>query len=160
SRAARRTPIDSPAPRAGAKAAAQDLELSSRAAEGGRRRATGRHDSRAKPRRHRDALAVAAKGRAPEGASNRTDWPSAREILAMHRAIPPAKPAETGEAATSKATGRSSAGPTLARAPGHWSIPAWVAGPPAAIFVLLAGFASCVLSCRWAGDSYNASILI
>jgi len=54
---------------------------------------------------------------------------------------------------------RRAALPTLARAPGQWSPPVWLAGPPAAAFVLAAGIAGCFLSWRWAGDSYSASIV-
>ena len=54
---------------------------------------------------------------------------------------------------------RPAAVPTLAQAPGQWSPPVWLAGPPAAAFVLAAGIAGCFLSWRWALDSYGAAIV-
>jgi tetratricopeptide (TPR) repeat protein len=87
------------------------------------------------------------------------EWPSARDVLASHQAASSPRPvlAALGNAAGRKA--RPAAIPTLARRPGHWSLPVWVAGPPAALFVLAAGFAGCFLSWRWAGDSYTASVV-
>jgi len=82
------------------------------------------------------------------------EWPSASEILAAHQAAQRTRPQP---AARKRA--RSYELPTVAREPGRWVLPVWLAGPPFALFVLLCGSASCVLSVAWAGDSYSASIM-
>ncbi len=41
--------------------------------------------------------------------------------------------------------------------PAQWSVPAWLGGLPALIFVVSIGSAGTMLSWRWAGDSYAAS---
>lgn len=87
-------------------------------------------------------------------ASDGPDWPSARDILAMHQASQSA----CARAAVRKET-RACAVPTVAREPARWELPAWLAGPPIVLFVLVCGTASCILSLAWAGDSYSASIV-
>jgi tetratricopeptide (TPR) repeat protein len=82
------------------------------------------------------------------------DWPSARDILAMHQASQRA----TQRLAPPQKT-RGYALPTVAREPGRWDLPAWLAGPPIAILVLVCGAAGCILSLAWAADSYSASIM-
>jgi tetratricopeptide (TPR) repeat protein len=86
-------------------------------------------------------------------------WPSARDILAAHRAThhPQAAALSTRTSARRRQTSR--AVPTEARGPGQWNLPAWLAGPPAALLVMAAGLAGCVLSWWWACDSYCASIM-
>ena len=49
--------------------------------------------------------------------------------------------------------------PTPAREPAQWSLPAWVAGPPAAVLFMAIGLATCALSWLWADESYSASIM-
>jgi hypothetical protein len=49
--------------------------------------------------------------------------------------------------------------PTAARNPAHWSLPAWVSVPPAAVLVIAVGLATCTLSWSWADESYSASIM-
>ncbi len=87
------------------------------------------------------------------------EWPSARDILASHRAATRPPPVVAAARKTPGRKTRPAAMPTLARAPGQWSPPVWLAGPPAAVIVLAAGIAGCFLSWRWAGDSYAASIV-
>ena len=49
---------------------------------------------------------------------------------------------------------------TVARPPGEWSPPVWLAWwCPAAFLVLVMGVAGTLLSLRWAIDSYNASVV-
>ena len=81
-------------------------------------------------------------------------WPSAREILATHcnRPRPQTSPTQAGRKLQKDA-------PTLARSPAQWSLPGWIAGPPAAAFVIAVGLASCTLSWLWAAESYSASIM-
>jgi len=86
--------------------------------------------------------------------SDHLQWPSAKEILAAHQAAQRAR----AQPAARKQT-RSYELPTVAREPGRWVLPAWLAGPPIALFVLVCGTASCILSWAWAGDSYSASIM-
>jgi len=105
------------------------------------------------------ALPFASDGPVSDPAVNRAEWPSARDILATHRATSqPRATVATGRVTTTKRD-RSQALPTLAREPGHWNMPVWLAGPPAAVLVLAAGLAGCVLSWWWACDSYSASIM-
>jgi hypothetical protein len=82
------------------------------------------------------------------------EWPSALDILAVHRASQRsiAQPVARGVAPAY-------AQPTVVREPGQWVLPAWLAGPPIALFVLVCGIASCILSLGWASDSYSASIM-
>jgi tetratricopeptide (TPR) repeat protein len=49
--------------------------------------------------------------------------------------------------------------PTLAREPGQWALPVWLAGPALAMGVLVVGLAGCVLSWWWASDSYAAAFM-
>jgi len=90
---------------------------------------------------------------------NRVEWPSAKDILATHRVSSrPRATVTAGRQTTGRRTG-SQAFPTLAREPGHWNMPVWLAGPPAALLVVVAGLAGCVMSWLWACDSYSASIM-
>ncbi len=82
------------------------------------------------------------------------EWPSASEILAAHRAAERCR----AQPAARKRSGFHDL-PTDAREPGQWVLPAWLAGPPIALFVLVCGTASCILSSAWASDSYSASIM-
>ena len=50
-------------------------------------------------------------------------------------------------------------GLTTPREPDQWTLPAWLAGPPAAVFLVAVGLAGCILSWWWASDSYAASIM-
>ena len=99
--------------------------------------------------------------RSPAIESSRSvEWPSAKDILASHQAA--VRPRPVASALARKTPGkktRPAAVPTLAQAPGQWSPPVWLAGPPAAAFVLAAGIAGCFLSWRWALDSYGAAIV-
>ncbi len=49
--------------------------------------------------------------------------------------------------------------PTLAREPNQWTLPLWLAWPPVTVLVLCVGVAGCVLSWKWGGESYSASIM-
>jgi tetratricopeptide (TPR) repeat protein len=90
----------------------------------------------------------------PRSAAKPEKMPSAKDILATHCSRP--RPQATPVQAVRK-TPRDA--PTPAREPAHWSLPAWVAGPPAAVFVMTAGLASCTLSWLWADESHSASIM-
>jgi len=92
-------------------------------------------------------------------AVNRVEWPSATDILAAHRATSQSRATvPTGRLSTRQRNG-SQALPTVGRPPAHWNMPVWLAGPPAAVLVLVAGLAGCVLSWWWACDTYSASIM-
>ncbi len=90
----------------------------------------------------------------PRSTAKPEKWPSAREILATHRnrPRPEATPAQAGRKSPKDA-------PTPAREPAQWSLPAWVAGPPAAVLFMAIGLATCALSWLWADESYSASIM-
>jgi hypothetical protein len=49
--------------------------------------------------------------------------------------------------------------PTVAREPDQWALPLWLAWPPVAVGVLVAGLTGCVLSWWWASDSYSAALM-
>ncbi|MFI5456870.1 MAG: hypothetical protein ACHRXM_15605 [Isosphaerales bacterium] len=95
----------------------------------------------------------------PDAAVERVKWPSAKDILATHRAtLQPRAAVATARMPAAQRNGPQAV-PTRAREPGHWNMPVWLAGPPAAVLVLAAGLAGCVLSWWWACDSYSASIM-
>lgn len=54
---------------------------------------------------------------------------------------------------------RDQATPTIPQAPYAWSLPIWLAWPPAVLLVLVMGVIGSLLSMRWASDSYNASVV-
>ena len=90
-----------------------------------------------------------------EGArkSSGFDLPSAQEILASapRRPVQPARgPVRTD---WDRAT------PTQPREPGQWNVPLWLAWPPAALLVLAMGIGGLLLTCRWAGETYDASVV-
>jgi tetratricopeptide (TPR) repeat protein len=85
--------------------------------------------------------------------AKRADLPSAKHILATHRSMARPQPANPQARRQQK-----HAGPTLACEPSHWTLPAWLAGLPAAFFIA-AGLAGCVMSWWWALDSYSASVM-
>jgi len=113
------------------------------------------------PRSRRDGAPRTPDSSRPDSdpALDRVKWPSAKDILATHRAT--SQPRATVATARMPAGQRngSQALPTLASEPGHWNMPVWLAGPPLAVLVLAAGLAGCVLSWWWACDSYSASIM-
>ena len=49
--------------------------------------------------------------------------------------------------------------PTLAREPNQWTLPLWLVWPPVTVVVLCVGLAGCVLSWKWGGESYSASMM-
>ena len=49
--------------------------------------------------------------------------------------------------------------PTQPREPGQWNVPLWLAWPPAALLVLALGIGGLLLTCRWAGETYDASVV-
>jgi hypothetical protein len=100
-------------------------------------------DERHEPRRGGDRL------------EDRTDWPSVRDILAMHR---PVSRAIRASAAAARVA-RLASSPTQPREPATWTLPTALAGPPLFICVLALLAALCSLSWAWASDSYSASIL-
>ncbi len=101
---------------------------------------------------------VAERTTAIESVKN-VEWPSARDILAGHQIKPRPRTVVAAARKTPLTRTKPAALPTLARVPGQWSPPVWLAGPPAAVFVLAVGVAGSFLSWRWAGDSYAASIV-
>src|SRR5262249_55229196 len=82
------------------------------------------------------------------------EWPSVREVLANDRHDPGPR-----AVAVSRRSRGGLALPTVPRAPGQWMVPTWLAGPPVAVFVLIAGLGGGVLSWWWAGDSHAAAIV-
>lgn len=80
--------------------------------------------------------------------------PSAKDILAAApRKSSPQPRKHSGQVGSDQAT------PTVPQAPGAWSLPIWLAWPPAALLVLVMGVIGSLLSVRWASDSYNASVV-
>ena len=89
----------------------------------------------------------------PRSTAKPEKWPSAREILATHRNRPRPEATPRRQGASHQDA------PTPAREPAQWSLPAWVAGPPAAVLFMAIGLATCALSWLWADESYSASIM-
>ena len=80
------------------------------------------------------------------------EWPSARDILAAHRVAPEhmasAHPSVRRDAMLPI--------PTVAEAPGQWSLPLWLGWLPATAAVLLIGVAGNGMAWTWSRDAYAA----
>jgi hypothetical protein len=83
------------------------------------------------------------------------DLPSAREILASA----PRRPVQPSKSKGHARTNWDRATPTLPREPGQWNAPLWLAWPPAALLTLAMGVGGLLLSCRWAAEAFDASIV-
>jgi hypothetical protein len=81
------------------------------------------------------------------------ELPSVRDILATHRNSPGPRPAVARPRRTRVAV------PTVAREPGQWVLPGWLALPPVGISALAIGLVACVLSWWWAMDASNAAVV-
>ena len=92
-------------------------------------------------------------GLSPQRPVAEPDLPSAKEILAAvsRQSSPPEKQPQSA--------GRNQATPTVSCEPGQWSAPLWLFWPPAVLLTLFLGIAASVLSWRWAGDAYCASVV-
>ena len=91
---------------------------------------------------------LAANRPEPDSSRQLAQMPSAKDILATHRARANSQPTNWPAGVS-----RQEAAPTLAREPDQWTLPAWIAGPPAAAFVLAVGLAGGILSWWWMTDS-------
>jgi tetratricopeptide (TPR) repeat protein len=131
-----------------------DDEPARNSSSGRRREAGARKTVAARPRAGDRSRTMDSNRQNAPVPESRVEWPSAREILAAHQAIP-----RPGPMAAARPAGRVQVSPTEARAPEQWNAPAWLAGPPAVVFICLVGLTSLTLSWRWASDSYAASIL-
>lgn len=80
------------------------------------------------------------------------EWPSARDILAAHRVAPEpmvsAHPSVRRDAMLPI--------PTVAEAPGQWSLPLWLGWLPATAAALLVGAAGNGMAWTWSRDAYAA----
>jgi tetratricopeptide (TPR) repeat protein len=86
------------------------------------------------------------------------EWPSARAILEATRRARPAGAAPPR--ATTRNGGRALPMPTVAREPGHWSVPGLVwLWPPAVAAVLAVGLGGLWLCGLWAEDDRTAGVL-
>ncbi len=90
----------------------------------------------------------------PKPVENTAGWPSAKHILGPHRAGPKARPA-----APAAPRRPPSVELTHSREPDHWTPPLWLAGPPAALFVVVVGVVGLTLSSWWAADSRSIAIM-
>jgi hypothetical protein len=97
------------------------------------------------------AAARAESARGPSG----FDLPSAKEILASA----PRRPVQPSNSKGHARTNWDRATPTLPHEPGQWNPPLWLAWPPAALVTLAVGVGGLLLSCRWAGETFDASIV-
>jgi hypothetical protein len=97
---------------------------------------------------------VTAGRRALEDARGPAPLPSAKDILACHR--PTVRRHVPGSALRQP---RPDAGLTVAREPAHWSLPGWLAGPPAGALVMAVGIAAVILSSWWATDAYSVAVI-
>ena len=122
-------------------------DSSSRPDPGRRKRASNRGKNALGPRKETSQPTRIERGARPieaDLAEFRSDaktekWPSAREILATHcnRPRPQTSPTQAGRRAEKDA-------PLWHEQPAQWSLPGWIAGPPAAAFVIAVGIASCI----------------
>lgn len=87
------------------------------------------------------------------------EWPSAKDILATHRAVSSSRAAPASGTKTTTKVKRPGVIPTLSRAPSQWNPPVSLAGSAAMLFILSSGIFGCTLSWSWAHDSYMASIV-
>jgi len=90
----------------------------------------------------------APKGETVPPLSNR-DWPSARDILASHRASVQRATAPRPTAQTPL----KAAVLTELQEPAHWSFPLWLGWPPTFLFVVVAGLLGLYLSWIWSIDT-------
>ena len=74
--------------------------------------------------------------------------------MASHRPISRTQPARVPGVRPGSETGL-----THPREPAQWTLPAWLAGPPAAVFVLAVGLVGGILSWWWASDAYAVAIM-
>jgi hypothetical protein len=95
---------------------------------------------------------------APSPVKNR-EWPSAKDILAVHRVAPARQVAANPSKTATKKINGSTLMPTLEREPSCWTPPIALAGPVALVFMLAAGLLGCTLSWSWAQDSFAAAIV-
>ena len=115
---------------------------------GGRRRAS-ENEVWSKDSRHKPAIE-------PEVPRPKTgpDLPSAKDILA---AVSPRPSALSGKPSTRMDEDQGK--PTERREPGQWFPHLWLVWPPTALLVIGMGIVGSLLSLRWSGDSFNASVV-
>ena len=120
----------------------------------GKKGAEGRSVASPRPRTGGEPRPLVANRPEPGSSPKLAQMPSAKDILATHRSRTKSQP-------TSVSAGRlgHDATPTLAREPDQWTLPAWIAGPPATAFVLAIGLAGGILSWWWTADSYSVGIM-
>jgi tetratricopeptide (TPR) repeat protein len=83
------------------------------------------------------------------------DWPTAREIFAAHRARQEAQAA----ARPTPAPTRAQPLPTVSREPSSWSLPLWLAWPPALAGCLSVGGLVLTLALTWSQDEQTAGMV-
>ena len=86
-------------------------------------------------------------------AASARDWPTVGEILAAQGVRPTAASGSKQSAARKKKPARRPM-PTVARAPGEWSLSLWLAWLPAVLAALAVGAAGVALSGLWAYDAF------
>ncbi len=131
-----------------------DADRAKHATSRGRKHADGRKDAPVQARTERAPRPLVANQQGDEASPKLTEMPSAKDILATHET-------RRNTQAMRLQAGRpgQEVRPTLARPPDQWALPAWVAGPPAAAFVLAVGLAAGILSWWWTDDSYAVAIM-
>ena len=87
------------------------------------------------------------------------EWPSAKDILASHRAASPNRVPDISRKRKPAMKTRSYGTQTLARAPVYWTPPVRLVGPVAVVLLVSTGLLGCVLSWFWATDAFVNSIL-
>lgn len=83
------------------------------------------------------------------------DWPSAHDILSLHKAI--RQPVETkASARRPSAAPVVSALPTVEQPPRHWSLPLWLGWLPLVLFTMMAGVIGIALTWTWSLEAQGA----
>jgi tetratricopeptide (TPR) repeat protein len=131
-----------------------DSDRAKHALSRGKKGAERRSVESPQPRDGGEPRPIVANRPEPESSRKLTQMPSAKDILATHRSSRKSLPVSLPAGRL-----RQVAGPTLAREPDQWSLPAWIAGPPVVAFVLAIGLAGGILSWWWTADSYSVAIM-
>jgi tetratricopeptide (TPR) repeat protein len=119
------------------------------------RRGSGRTAREVAPEPQPVPLPEPARREFDEPSAASRDWPTAREIFAAHRARQEAQAAVRSAPAPTRAQPL----PTVSREPSSWSLPLWLAWPPALAVCLSVGGVVLALTLLWSQDDQTAGLV-